>query len=436
MRPVPAELRPNLAERLWLALSNRRFRSVLLIGALVPISVLYVSQTLIAPTLHPVDGDFLGIYVPGARQLASGGDPYAACLSSNCFLSLANGWWFYPPLVPWLLQPFAHLNPALASAIALVAGQFCVGLFLWVMARALQVRDWQLITLWVIAVISFPPLMGEVVQRNLQVVLLALSAIWFAGWLAGDRWWAGAALGTGIALKLVQAPLFLLGIWFRRPWTTIAAAVSLGALWAVGAPQYLGEYLFGILPRANTASGWPMNVSVDAVVTRLFHPESLYGYGTGVDLTVRIIGYAITALVVAISVIVLRAPRESRDGRALEAALATAASPLLVAYVRPGQLLLLLLPMMVLGTIALRHGDWRLGMAVLTSWLLVGPAYLWFSNALAAGLGWPLLRFAAETASVGTLILWLGALQALRRHGATARAPAQTAVRLPEGAAS
>jgi glycosyl transferase family 87 len=414
--------RANLAQRLWLALLNRRFRTVLLVGALAPIGLFYLSLTLVGQLLHPVNGDFIAEYVPAARLIASGGDLYGSCISNNCFNTLDNGWWFYPPLVPWLAQPFTHVDPGVASATALLVGQACIAVFVWVMARALRIRDWQLIGLWVMAVISFPPLLSEVIERNVQVILLALSAIWFAGWLAGDRWWGGLALGAGIALKLVQAPLFLLGAWFRRVRATIAAALAVAVLWALAAPQYLGAYLFEILPRANTASGWAMNVSASAVVTRLIHPESLYGYGTGVDTTVRIIGYAIVALVVAITVIALRAPRQDRDGRALEAALGVAASPLVVAYVRPGQLLLLLLPMMVLGTLALRKRDWRLGAGIAASWLLVGPIYLWFSHALAGGLAVPLLRFGAETAFVGTLILWLAALQALRFHGAAEHA--------------
>jgi hypothetical protein len=427
---------PNLAERLWLALLNRRFRSVLLIGALAPIGLFYLSQTLVGQLLQPVNGDFIAEYVPAARVLASGGDLYGSCLTTNCFITFASDarWWFYPPLVPWLAQPFTHVDSQVASAIALVWTQLCVVAFLWIMARALRIRDWQLVGLWVMAVISFPPLQSEVVQRNVQVILLTLSAIWFAGWLAGDRWWGGVALGAGIALKLVQAPLFLLGAWFRRGRGTIAAALAVAALWALAAPQYLGTYLFEILPRANTASGWPMNVSASAVVTRLIHPESLYGNGTGVDTTVRVIGYAIVAVVVAITLVVLRAPRQNRDGRALEAALGVAASPLVVAYVRPGQLLLLLLPMMVLGTLALRRRDWRLGAGIVASWMLIGPIYLWFSNALADGLAVPLLRLGAETAFVGTLILWLAALQALRFYGAAEYAPLPAAHAIPEAA--
>lgn len=417
---MPLKNRTNLADRLRLALLNRRFRSLLLTIAVVPTAVLYVWQTLYRPIFIPGNAqvDFFEDYVASAKMLASGVDPYSPCLSRACWLDLANAWSLYPPVVSWLAQPLVHLNHGLTSALALVGAQLCVASFIFVMVRALRIRDWQAVALWVLATITFAPLIGEVVERNLEVVLLALSAIWFAGWLAGDRWWAGIALGAGLALKLVQAPSFLLGIWFRRPWTSLAAMLTLGILWLVGAPQYLGEYLFRIVPGLNTGTGFAMDIAPVGAVARLFHPESMFGkpYGTGIDTTVRVIGYAIAAAVTLLTALVLRGPRKDRDGRALEAALVVAATPLVVAVVRPGHLILLLLPMMVLGTIALRRGDWRLGIAVTASWILIGPVYLWMSNLLAAGVGAQFLRPGAETALAGAVLMWLAALQTLRRH--------------------
>lgn len=421
-------MRPNLVQRLRLALLNRRFRSLLLAIALVPTSVLYLWQTLVRPIVFPGKIDFFEGYVAWARLLASGADPYSPCLSQECWDQNV-----YPPVVSWLALPLVHLDRAVTGAVALLAAQLCVAMFVWVTARALRIRDWQLIALWVLAAITFNPLMGEVAQRNLQVLLLALSAVWFAGWLAGDRWWAGAALGVGLALKVFQAPSFLLGIWFRRPWTTLAAVLSLGVLWLVGAPQYLGEYLFRIVPGGDTATAfamkvapYTMNVAPVGAVTRLLHPGSMYGNGTGIDGTVQLIGYAIAAAVTVLTAIVLHAPRKDRDGRALEAALVVAATPLVVTVVRAGHLMLLLLPIMVLGTLALRRGDWRLGAAVIVSWVLIGPVYLWATNLLAAGVGAQFLRPAAETALAGAVVLWLAALQALRRHRAAAAVPAVT----------
>jgi arabinofuranan 3-O-arabinosyltransferase len=415
---MPLKQRTNLTDRLRLALLNRRFRSLLLVLAIVPTAVLYLWQTLFRPIVLPGNApiDFFEDYVASAKLLASGVDPYSPCLSRACWTDLANAWSLYPPVVSWLSLPLVNLDQAITGAVALIAAQLCVAIFIWVMVRALRIRDWQAIALWVLAAITFAPLMGEVVARNLQVLMLAFSAIWFAGWLAGDRWWGGVALGTGLALKPVQAPLLLLSIWFRRPWTAIAAVLSLGILWLLGAPQYLGEYLFRIVPGLNTGTGFAMNVSPVGAVARLFHPGSMYGNSTGIDTPVRVVGYAIAIAVTLVTAIVLRAPRKDRDGRALEAAVVVAATPLVVAVVRPGHLLLLLLPMMVLGTIALRRADFRLGIAVAVSWVLIGPVYLWLSNLLAAGVGAQFLRPGAETALAGAVLLWLAALHTLRRH--------------------
>jgi hypothetical protein len=415
---MPLKQRTNLTGRLRLALLNRRFRSLLLVVAIVPTAVLYLWQTLFRPILFPGTApiDFFEDYVASAKLLASGTDPYSPCLSRACWTDLANAWSLYPPVVSWLSLPLIHLDREVTGAVALIGAQLCVAIFIWVMIRALRIRDWQAVALAVLAVITFAPLIGEMVARNLQVLLLALSAIWFAGWLAGDRWWAGVALGTGLALKLVQAPSLLLSIWFRRPWTALAAVLSVGILWVLGAPQYLGEYLFRIVPGLNTGTGFAMNVAPLGAVARLFHPGSMYGNGTGIDTPVRVIGYAIAGAVTLLTAIVLRAPRKDRDGRALEAALVVAATPLVVAVVRPGHLLLLLLPMIVLGTMALRRADYRLGIAVAVSWVLIGPVYLWLSNLLAAGVGAQFVRAGAETALAGAVVLWLAAMQTLRRH--------------------
>jgi hypothetical protein len=217
-------------------------------------------------------------------------------------------------------------------------------------------------------------------------------------------------------LKLAQAPSFLLGVWFRRPKITAAAALSLGVLWLVGAPQYLPEFLTRIVPGLNTGTGFAMNVAPVGAVARLFHPGSMFGQGTGVDLGVRAIGYAIGAGVVIITAVVLHAPSQDRDGRALEAATVIAATPLILAVVRPGHLLLLLLPMLVLGVLAARTGDWSLGAAVAASWFLTGPVYLWFSQLLAAGIGAQFMRPGEESALAGAVLLWLASLQAVRRN--------------------
>jgi len=153
----------------------------------------------------------------------------------------------------------------------------------------------------------------------------------------------------------------------------------------------------------------------------------MYGYGSGVDLTVRVLSYVIAAAVVLLTVISVGSPRSDRDGRALEAAAVVAATPLVLAVVRPGHLLLLLLPIAVLLIERVRGRDWLSVALVVASWALMGPVYLAASNVLAAGIGLPWTRVGEETAVAGALLLWAVSLRSLRAHPA----PASHAVASP-----
>ena len=413
---------PGLGSRLAAALANRRFANAILIAASTPILFLYTWRTLIAPIVSPGSDpvDLFEDYVPTGALIASGHDPYSQCLSRACWIGLTNAWSVYPPVVSWLAQPLAHMEHAVLGAAALVVVQACVVLFVWTIARALRVRGWQPVVLLVVATIAFPPLIDQAIQRNIEVLLLGLSGVWLLGWVAGDRWWAGAALGLGLALKLVQAPLLLLGIWGRRRAITVTAVLVVAGLWLIGSPQYLPEYFLKVVPALNTGTGYAMDIAPVGAVARLLHPASIYGLEQGVDATVRIIAGAISATVLIVTAIALWSPRADGTGRGLEAAAAVAATPLIVAVVRPGHLLLLLLPMLVLGTVAIRERITWLGVAVAVSWMLTGPAYLWYTNLFAAGVRGPFMAPGEEIALLGMVILWLASVRALRPATSTA----------------
>lgn len=421
----PAGPKDSLPARLALAMANRRFRGFVLLISAVPIALAYGWASFLRPLVFPGHDtpDLFYVYLYSAGKLAAGHDPYSTCLSIACWNDLTTAGSPYPPVVSWLFVPFVHLDHGLVAAAGLVAAQACVALFLWTTLRGLDLKGWQPATVAAIAVITFPPLMGELVNRNLEVLMLALSGVWFLGYLAGDRWWGGAAAGAAVALKLVQAPMFLLGVWRRRVRMSLAGGLTSAALWLIGAPQYLIEYLVKVAPGLDTGTGFAMNVAPIATIARVLHPGSMYGYGTGVDTGIRVAAYVIAAGVVVLTLVALGPPRSDRAGRALEAAAVVSASPLVIAIVRPGHLILLLLPCLVLGTTAIRARDWPGLAAVVASWALMGPVYLWSTQLLAVGAGLPYTRVGAETALLGAVVLWLGSLRALRVsvHAAAAK---------------
>ncbi|HYL08170.1 MAG TPA: glycosyltransferase family 87 protein [Candidatus Udaeobacter sp.] len=410
-----------MAGRLWLALLNRRFRSLLLAIAGIPIGISYVWNAFVQPLLSPnlVPTDFQQAYLTAAASIAAGHDPYGPCHNASCFEQLTNSASVYPPLLGWLLQPVVNVNQTVLLIGALIVCQLAVITFLIATLVALRISDWQLIALCAMATLSYPPLLDQIRYQNVQVVLLGASGIWLLAWTKGDVWWGGMATGIGIALKLVQAPTLLLIFWRRRLAMLIAALTVWVVLWAVAAAQYLPDYLFRVLPAAGGGTGYAKNIAPIATLARLLHPQSM-GHpelGTGVGQFERAI-----AMLVAVAALALTAYCLGRSSRPaelwpIEAAAAVAAAPLLSTLLWPGQLTLLLLPFVVMIAFAVRAADWRMLTSIALAWALTGPIYLAFTNAYAAGYyGLPIMRPWAECALAGVVLLWAAVLIALRKY--------------------
>lgn len=413
LRPIPRSRQPWGA-----ALAGRRFRTLLLALAGVPVLAAYAWYGAIWPIFWNQLSDFRQVYLDGARVIAAGGDPYQ-CSTGFCS-GHSTGWLgaagaVYPPFTLWVMQPFNRFDPATVDAFALVAANLCLIAFIWIVVRALAIKDWQLVAVIALMCLSFAPTLTEVQNRNFQVLLLTLSGVLLLAWRRGDRWWAGLALGLGLAIKLVEAPLLLLGLWGRR-WLLVAVGLATWAvLWLLAVPKLLPEYLFQVLPSVGRGSGEEMNIAPLGAIARLFHPESLYLQGRGVDLPVLVLTAAVSIGVLAVTAWRLRTPRTDPQGRALELAAAFAAMPLMLTLVWAGQLILLLLPMIVLLDFGLRTQSRCTVVAVAASWLLIGPVYLGFTNAFAIGLGFQaLFEVWVDAALAGAVILWLATLSALR----------------------
>ena len=238
-------------------LDDRRFRTLLLSIASIPVGAMYVWRTLVLPALTgALPADFSANYMAAAARIAAGRDPYDLCAIQGCAptpgaftpLPLAGAQYVTPLPVAWMLQPLLGLAPRLQLAIVIAVLQIALVVFLWATMRAVRVADWQMGLLLVLIAIGFEPVVGNFDEGQVNLVLLGLSGIWLLAWVAGDRWWGGAALGAAVAIKLLQAPLGLLLLWGRRWRMVVAAAVAGAALWLLAVPQYLPEYVFKVGP--------------------------------------------------------------------------------------------------------------------------------------------------------------------------------------------
>jgi glycosyl transferase family 87 len=229
-------------------------------------------------------------------------------------------------------------------------------------------------------------------------------------WIDGG-WWGGLALGAAIALKLIQGPVLLLVLWARR-WAMFAAAAAAGlALWLVGAPQYLVEYVVKVLPAVSAGTGFFENHSPGGTITRLFDPNT-FVVVRGSPTPARLLT---TALGVAVLVGTLAALRSSRS-RSLEAAAIVAATPLIASYSWGTHLVLLLLPMFALIAWSIPRRDWQVLALVAASWILIGPVHKLLQMLLISGYpNLVVLRVLAEAGVVGIAALWIASLVAVRR---------------------
>jgi hypothetical protein len=230
-----------------------------------------------------------------------------------------------------------------------------------------------------------------------------------------ERWWGGVALGAAVAIKLIQAPVGLLVLWGRRWLMLVAAAVSGLALWLIGAPQYLPEYLFKVLPAVSAGTGLFENHSPGGTLARLFDPDTFFTT-RGSPVAARVLTLVLALAVLVITFAVLRRPSRSAMGRALEAAAIIAATPLIASYSWGTHLVLLLLPMFVLITWSVRWRAWTVLALVAVSWLLIGPGHKLLQALLVTGYSNVIvLRVLAELGVAGVALLWIGSLIVVRR---------------------
>lgn len=404
-------------------LDQHWFRSVLLVGAGVPILALYLWRTVVLQIASgALPEDFNVNYMRAAARIASGENPFD--LTGSLQLTVAGPQYVTPLPVAWMLQPLVHTSTAVQLLVVLGVLQLSVIVFLATTFRASRLQGWQMPVLLALVAIAFEPTMSNIDEGQVNLVLLGMSGVWLLAWVQGDLWWGGVALGAGVALKLLQGPLGLLVLWGRRWRMLMAAALTGLALWLVAVPQYLPDFVLKVAPVLSAGTGLFENHSPGGTVARLLDPNSFLAV-TAVPPAARVITFVISILVLVATFWVMRRPSSSRPGRSLEAAALVAAGPLIASYSWGTHLVLLLLPMLVLLDWSIRRRDWFVAALVAAGWMLIGPGHNLFQTLLISGYSNLLvLRLMAEFGVAGIGAIWVAALVAVTRERSADRADA------------
>ncbi len=398
------------------ALDNRRFRTLLLVVAGVPIAATYLWQALIQPLAFGAYlGDFQESYMRAAQRFAQGADPYDLCRTLGC-LEPTGPQYVMPPTLAWMLQPLVGVDSHLITVGAILLLNASLFLFLFCVLRTLDIRDWQLAALLVLVAFGFEPVIGNIDEGQVNPILLGLSGIWLWAW-ALDRWWGGIAIAAAVAIKLIQGPVGLLIVWGRR-WSMLAAAVVTGlVLWLLPGPRYLFEYLLSVLPAVSQGTGLYENHSPGGTITRLFAPNTFVGVVHGSPPAARVITLVISLTALTITFVVLRRPAAMRTGRVLEASAIVAVTPIVTSYAWGTHLVLLLLPILVLVWWSVRRRDWAVLGLLAVGYLLLGPGHKGMQVLLVNGYSnLVVLRLLAELGTVGVIAIWAASLLAVRRQ--------------------
>jgi hypothetical protein len=177
--------------------------------------------------------DFRGAYLRAAEEVVDGDSPYPPV---EGFELASQSAYVYPPLLAFVLIPFTFLPVGLASALAVVG----VAAALVATLAVLGVRDWRCYA----ATFLWAPT-ANALHMGSSSALLALAAA-LAWRYRSTVWPLAAAVGLGVATKLILWPLVVWAVVTRRVRaavlaTAIASGVTLG-LWAVLGFEGLTRY--------------------------------------------------------------------------------------------------------------------------------------------------------------------------------------------------
>jgi uncharacterized membrane protein YkvA (DUF1232 family) len=407
--------------RLFLAsLENARFRWLLLAVAGAAVIPAFAVTMVIIPLLHQsLPGD-LAAYVKAARLIHDGADPYTSWLSSHSLDPTRRTGYIYPPLLAWLLSPISALPDPLLLTSVFILDVLALTAFWWLTTRSLQFRGPQSIVLIVVSTFAFFPVQENFKWGQVNLLLLALSSLWFVAWVEGLDAIGGVALGISIALKLLQAPVLLLLVLTKRFRMAAISLLVVLVAFLVASPQLLPEYFTRVLPELNASTGYMANLAPIAFFSRLIQPQNVYANVEAVPQLARVAAViaSTAAVLITARAILLSLGATSPSERSLQAACVLTLSPLVSTIDWPAHMALLLIPMAVLFDWSLRRRRRGFAVAVIVSWLALGPVQqvLWTvadnPGALSAFVG-PIYWSLSEGAAAALFLMWGAATLAL-----------------------
>jgi len=297
---------------------------------------------------HAPRADDFQDYLFAARQLTTGGDPYANFIRNHVpwDWALSSGY-LYPPLFAVALIPLTWVSNDLAVRVWLLLVQAMVFASLAIVYRTIgRPSRGEVIALGVVLLTFFPLINSAEAGTMNAVSLLLLTGAW-ALWLRRREVPAGLLIGIAGVVKLF--PLALVPyLAYRRQWRSLVAvagavAVGVGIGFLVTSAAHNLYYFGDMLPHLGAGTGYRENQSLAGFTARLCDPSTAH-HGGGAGWCGRILDWPLVLLLIGMVLFV--SSRVRRSG--LEFALAVAALPLISSVTWSFHLVLLILPIALL----------------------------------------------------------------------------------------
>jgi hypothetical protein len=399
------------------------------LSALIGILLAFYAWRFLLPLLGPQApraDDFMD-YLFAARQITTGGDPYADFVRTHVpwDWSLSSGY-LYPPAFAVTLIPLTWVSTDLAVRIWLFLIQAAVLASLVIVYRQ-SGRPSRAELLALVAVLTtFFPLANTVLAGTMNSLLLLLLTAAWACWLRRRDMASGVLIGAAAIFKLFPTALFPYLAW-RRHWKLLAAAsatglAGLGLGLAVTSLDHNIYYFREMLPHLAAGTGYRENQSLAGVAARLCDPNTANAGGSA-GWCGRLIDWP--AVIVLLAIVWRMTSRATRSG--LEFALAVTALPLISSVTWSFPLVILILPIALLVRQAVGGTMSRPQIrALLVAWVCFSAApaihYLLILHPLPHWTGLldlipqGITRLLGEAYFIGTLIVFASVWVALRNE--------------------
>jgi alpha-1,2-mannosyltransferase len=388
-------------------LAEPKFQRVAAVMLVAILAGFRIVQIVTAPGERPWAYDFSAYWLAG-RHLLDGVPIYTVGQLSGSYAPQAQYLYLYPPPLAALAVPFAALSASSVTGAYLawiaLGSAFAVATTIAITRRESLDRRYPMLAgggvwLLILAAAALPPVVGELMNGNVHLLLLGLFGLGWLGLARGERRGeviAGSAIGIAALIKIFPGLVILWFILTRR-WTAAASSIVAAAAVSIATLP-----ITGLQP-------W---LDYPTVLANMAGPiDSTFSFAPTTWLT-DLMGFAMARIVVTVA------------GVGVVAWVARAADPR-VGYAATVLAALLITPILWSHYVTIAVLPLVLGLAAGISLPLLGIAYVMLSTGNQAAIG-EMGFVVARVLPLAGMLLLLGALlwRSRQMSGRPAEVPA------------